>query len=323
MQHFDLTTTFPEIETYLKEKGLFQSDEQLEAIEKPGEGNMNVVLRIKTNRQSFILKQSRSYVEKYKQIEAPIARITVEYEFYKAIQNTTLNAHVPKILYFDEANYILLLEDLGACDDLVYIYQKRKISSKELGKLVFITNVLHRTAIPENFPDNDEMRQLNHQHIFVLPFMEDNGFSLDTIQNGLQDISEPYKNNKALKTIIHSIGEKYLEQGDTLIHGDYYPGSWMKSDGGLYVIDPEFGFVGFAEFDLGVMGAHLILATSKMKYLKKIQSKYKGTIDEKLMSQITGIEIMRRLIGLAQLPLERTIEEKTKLLKKAYKMIMQ
>ncbi|WP_298238540.1 phosphotransferase [uncultured Algibacter sp.] len=322
MQYFDLTSSLSEVETYLKEKGLLQLDEGVITIEKPGEGNMNVVLRIKTNRQSFILKQSRPYVEKYQQIEAPIDRIAVENEFYRAIQNTALNAHTPKILHFDEVKHILLLEDLGTCEDMVTIYQKTAISEKELEKLISIAALIHRAVIPKSFPDNMEMRQLNHQHIFVLPFMKDNGFSLDTVQNGLQKIAEPYKKDEALKAIIHNIGEKYLEVGDTLLHGDYYPGSWMKSDDNLYIIDPEFGFVGFAEFDLGVMAAHLILATSKKKYLKKIQSKYEGEIDEKLMTQVAGIEIMRRLIGLAQLPLERTIEEKTKLLKKAYKMIM-
>jgi len=323
LKYLDLTTACAEVENVLKEKSLLRPDEHIISIEKPGEGNMNVVLRVKTNKQSLILKQSRPYVEKYKQIEAPIARIAVENEFYKAIENTTLKVHVPKVLYFDKADHILLLEDLGACEDLSYIYRKKKIASKELEKLILIAKVIHNTAVTENFPDNRKMRLLNHQHIFELPFMKDNGFSLDTIQRGLQNISEPYKNDEALKTVIGRIGEKYLEKGDTLIHGDYYPGSWMKSDKNLYIIDPEFGFVGFAEFDLGVMAAHIILATSKKKYLKKIQMQYKGNIDGELMIQIAGIEIMRRLIGLAQLPLEKTIEEKTTLLEKAYKMIMQ
>lgn len=322
MQYFDLTSSFTEVEAYLRGQELLQQGEYIEAVEKPGEGNMNVVLRLKTNFKSFILKQSRPYVEKYQQIEAPIARILVENEFYNAIQNNVLNAHTPKILHFDADNYLLVLEDLGNCEDMVHIYKKREISAEALGKLIFIANLLHKTAIPSKFPENNKMRQLNHQHIFVLPFMEDNGFSLDDIQNGLQKIAEPYKNDKALKEVIARVGTKYLAQGDTLLHGDFYPGSWMITAHNLYVIDPEFGFAGFPEFDLGVMAAHLILATSKKKYLKKIQSIYDGNIDEKLMAQVAGIEMMRRLIGLAQLPLERTIEEKTKLLKKAYKMIM-
>jgi 5-methylthioribose kinase len=38
---------------------------------------------------------------------------------------------------------------------------------------------------------------------------------------------------------------------------------------------------------------------------------------------VAGIEIMRRLIGLAQLPLERNLEEKEYLLKTAREMVLQ
>ena len=48
-------------------------------------------------------------------------------------------------------------------------------------------------------------------------------------------------------------GERYLAEGSTLLHGDYYPGSWMTVDDAVFVIDPEFSFKGFPEFDLGVM----------------------------------------------------------------------
>ncbi|MGI9551147.1 MAG: phosphotransferase, partial [Aurantibacter sp.] len=253
---------------------------------------------------------------------APIERIAVEHQFYKAVKSNALSAHIPKILGFDKADYLLLLEDLGNCKDMTALYQKREIDKKELQKLIFLIGLIHRTKVPDDFPENMEMRLLNHQHIFVLPFMKDNGFSLDDIQPGLQELSLPYKTDSELKAIIDEIGNRYLSKGNTLLHGDYYPGSWMTEANNLYVIDPEFGFVGFAEFDLGVMAAHLIMATGKKKYLTRIHSLYDGGADKKLTSQMAGIEIMRRLIGLAQLPLERTIEEKRSLLKKARKMIL-
>ena len=49
---------------------------------------------------------------------------------------------------------------------------------------------------------------------------------------------------------------------------------------------------------------------------------YKGKTDNTLISKVADIEIMRRLIGLAQLPLKRTIEEKDYLLQLARKMIL-
>lgn len=322
MKYLDNQTPIAELQEYLKSKGHLRSKEQILAIEKPGEGNMNVVLRIKTNERSFILKQSRPFVQKYQQIEAPLNRISVEHEFYKTVQSDALNQHIPTILAYDTTDYVLLMEDLGQGEDLSSIYISRTINSEVLKKLVQCLSLIHQNEVPNDFLENLKMRQLNHQHIFVLPFEEQNGFHLDDIQEGLQELSITYKKDVAIRTVVDEIGRKYLSQGSTLLHGDYYPGSWMKEKENLYIIDPEFGFSGFAEFDLGVMVAHIIMATANDDYLDTIHNLYEGEADKKLTAQVAGIEINRRLIGLAQLPLERTITEKQYLLKLARKLIV-
>ncbi|PCJ98963.1 MAG: hypothetical protein COA50_00830 [Flavobacteriaceae bacterium] len=283
---------------------------------------MNVVLRVKTSERSFILKQSRPYVEKYQQIEAPLDRIDVEHQFYKNITNHELKAHIPIVHNYNASEHIMLLQDLGQCQDMTYIYERRKIEPKNLLELIKILNTIHGKGVPKLFPKNMGLRQLNHQHIFVLPFMEENGFQLDNIQNGLQELSSPYKTDITLKMVVEEIGEKYLQEGKVLLHGDYYPGSWMTESNNIYVIDPEFSFVGFAEFDLGVMIAHLTMASLKDDFTGTILKQYQHKIDAKLVQQVAGIEMMRRLIGLAQLPLPRTIKEKGYLLQVAKKMIL-
>ncbi len=281
---------------------------------------MNVVLRIQTTTRSFILKQSRPYVQKYPQVAAPLERIAVEREFYKTIDTEFLVSHLPQVLYYDPKENLLLLNDLGQCEDMTKMYAERKVTGPVLQKLVSILDYLHQTPPPRNFPANLEMRKLNHQHIFQLPFMPDNGFELDTVQPGLQALATPYRNDRTLKKIVDKVGNIYLSAGKTLIHGDYYPGSWMTMSGDMYILDPEFSFVGFAEFDLGVMSAHIVMATMDPSYLPSILSLYKNQFDEKLTTQIAGIEIMRRLIGLAQLPMTRSIAEKESLLQLAYNM---
>ncbi len=322
MKYFDQRTPASELQDYLIEKQWMDSNEEILSLEKPGEGNMNVVLRIKTSERSFVLKQSRPFVQKYQQIAAPLNRIAVEHQFYNSLQNDALKPHIPKILGYDAAQYLLILEDLGRCEDMSTIYASRKITEDTLQKLVSILTLIHKSDVPDNFPENRKMRELNHQHIFVLPFLVDNGFQLDDIQKGLQELSMPYKQDASLKAVVEEIGNRYLSPGKTLLHGDYYPGSWMTESENLYVIDPEFGYVGFAEFDLGVMAAHIIMATADESYLNSIYGFYDGNANKKLLSQVAGIEIMRRLIGLAQLPLKRSIEEKRYLLELARNMIL-
>ncbi len=322
MFQIDERISFSVLENFLRGKNWLQQKEEITFISKAGEGNMNVVVRVNTNIRSFILKQSRPFVQKYQQIPAPLHRIKVEQQFYKAIQKPSLNSFIPKIIGFDPESYLLVLEDLGQCKDMSAIYQDRTISDFDVKKLVKILYDIHQTTPPKDFPQNLEMRKLNHQHIFELPFLLDNGFSLDDIQKGLQTLSELYKKDAALKKVIDKVGNLYLDKGGTLLHGDYYPGSWMTEKENLYIIDPEFGFIGFAEFDLGVMAAHLIMATGEQKYLDKVFTNYNGDVNIKLTKQMAGIEIMRRIIGLAQLPLERSLEEKECLLQWGHQLIL-
>lgn len=49
------------------------ADEVVEGVEREGEGNMNCVVRVMTSRRSFILKQSRPWVEKYPGFAAPLS----------------------------------------------------------------------------------------------------------------------------------------------------------------------------------------------------------------------------------------------------------
>ena len=314
--------TEPEILTqYLEKMGWMNEGELVTAVSKAGEGNMNVVLRVQTNTRSLILKQSRPYVQKYPQIPAPAERIHTEMAFYRAVQESGIDAHLPKILGFEPAAYLMLLEDLGQAEDMTALYQKRNIAAGQLKTLLSVLMQIHKTSVPENFPQNLELRQLNHQHIFVLPFLEDNGFDLDSIQPGLQELATPIKEDDALKQIISQLGEIYLAAGTVLLHGDYYPGSWLQADDNIYVIDPEFCFAGFAEFDLGVMAAHLIMATQDPTLLDQILEGYTLPKDSNLARQVAGTEILRRIIGLAQLPLERSLEEKASLLELAQKFI--
>jgi len=324
LTRFDLHTPLAVLQSYLETIGFLDgASERILSMEKPGEGNMNVVLRVRTDHRSFILKQSRPYVQKYQQIEAPLERIAVEREFYRAVQERSINDHLPEILTYAPGDYLLLMEDLGQVEDMTRIYHSRIIDPAALDKLLSIASHIHNASPGVAYPSNIELRQLNHQHIFVLPFREDNGFPLDDLQEGLQALSMPFKKDRVLKKEIDAIGKKYLTTGTVLIHGDYYPGSWMTVDGHVYVIDPEFSFMGFAEFDLGVMGAHCIMASMQPSALQKVMDGYSHQADGRLAGQVAGIEIMRRLIGIAQLPMARTLEEKEYLLQIARKLILE
>ena len=315
MNELKINTSIEDITSFFNSHNLLMEGEKINMFTKAGEGNMNLVLRIKTNKRSFIFKQSRPYAEKYPFIKAPIERINTEYSFYKTLINNGFPNNIPNIITFKKDDFFMLLEDLGE-SDFSDIYTEKSIDINTIETLIEILNNIHSCNDIHNYPSNHKLKKLNHQHIFVLPFKIDNGFDLNSVQVGLKDLVDDFTNDIiTLKNKVSSIGDRYLNTGETLLHGDFYPGSWMKNNGQIYLIDPEFSFVGDIEFDYAVFAAHLILITSDIKLMELIVNKYMNkTMDLKLFYSYTGIEIIRRLIGIAQLPLNLTIKEKKNLL---------
>jgi 5-methylthioribose kinase len=172
---------------------------------------------------------------------------------------------------------------------------------------------------------NTELRTLNYEHIFEYPFKEENGFNLDEIQDGLQELALPYKKNVELKKNIERLGSLYLSKGKYLLHGDYYPGSWLKTANGIKVIDPEFCFYGLREFDLGVLFAHMYLTQQKESAITLIKEQYVffEELNPTILNGFIGTEIIRRLIGLAQLPLKMDLKTKESLLSFARDLILE
>lgn len=315
----------PLTEDYLRSCGWIKPSAKIYDYKKAGEGNMNFVARVFTTDGNFIIKQSRPYVEKYKQIPAPVERIAVEKTFYEKIRgNTILDGFSPNILGYDENNYTLAMEDLGQGSDFLGLYTGAiTITEQEIEKFILYLAELHKTPA-QPFPGNASMKALNHEHIFVYPFLEDNGFNLDNIQEGLQLFSMTVKTNKKLKAVISRLGQQYLAVGASLLHGDFYPGSWLKVESGLKIIDPEFAFAGDAEFDLAVMLAHFKMAKLPDRLTQFTTECYaaKNKINRSLLNQYTGVEILRRLIGIAQLPLSLSLDEKRVLINEAGSLLI-
>jgi 5-methylthioribose kinase len=209
------------------------------------------------------------------------------------------------------------MEDLGEGSDFIPLYGgSRQLHANELMHLLEYLMQLHQVEIAD-FPNTDGMRILNHEHIFEFPFLEDNGFDLDQIQPGLQEASLSYKGDAVLKEKIQSLGLRYLKTGKTLIHGDFYPGSWLEVASGIKIIDPEFGGLGDPEFDLGVLLAHLDLTKQDPRVAQLVQTHYTLPLDWDLVQQYRGVELLRRLIGIAQLPVTLSLDEKKSLLARA------
>jgi len=308
------------LDRYLRGRNWLEKDEHLCSAELAGQGNMNYILRAITNLRTFILKQSRPWVEKYSDIAAPFDRALVEAEFYHLVAGSAAADFMPKLHWVDEESRILCLEDLGMTGDCSAIYAGAPLSLEVEKQLYQFLSLLHRT--PSRL-SNREMRELNHFHIFVFPFALDNNFDLDSITPGLQQLAGSIKNNHTLRRHISELGEIYLGEGGYLLHGDFFPGSWLLAESGIKVIDPEFGFAGPREFDLGVLSAHMQIAGLSSRSLAvEVHYSHRKELDSQLVRGFAGVEILRRLLGVAQLPIHFNLQRKQLLLEEAVKQVL-
>lgn len=258
--------------------------------ERIGDGNMNMTVRAWDGDKTFILKQARPWVVKYPHIAAPIERAAVEARFYSLVASTPgVASRMPRLLGFDEASHLLKLEDLGDFGSLA-------LTGAAVIELTAYLIALHGVEV-EAFP-NRAMRALNHEHQYEFPLRSDNGL-------GFEALAAPLLSDTVYCAKVRALGQRYLADGSTLLHGDFFPGSWLNTA----VIDPEFCYLGDAEYDLGVFLAHLEFIGAGELW-QTVMAHYTRPVDWILAKRYAGVEIMRRLIGVAQLPLQADFEKK-------------
>lgn len=304
------------VETLMRRLDWMQADESIASVAIAGPGNMNLTLKVTTSLRETVLKQARPWVEKFSEIPAPWDRASNEIAFYRAVSAWPDVSHrMPGLLGFDDESHTLLLEFLDGEGDFsdLYIDPGTSIAEPDLLSAADFLATLH-VASSLNATDKDvriknqKMRALNFEHIFEIPLANNSGVELDALAPGLGEIAATLRHDPLYREIVVETGQEYLGEGPCLLHGDFFPGSWLRTQHGLRVIDPEFCFHGVPEFDLGCAIAHFALANLTVETARSFRSRYRESasgieLREHWVGRFAGVEVMRRLIGVAQLPL--------------------
>ena len=222
----------------------------------------------------------------------------------------------PQMFFFDQGQHVLGMQDLGTAKDFDFLYGSEKNLTKD-DETFLITYLSELHRLPVSGPDfhNRRMRDLNHAYIFELPFKPNEDADVDAVTPGLLELARVIQQDEELRDIALALGKAYLEDGQYLIHGDFYPRSWIQTSAGSYVIDPEFGHLGKREFDLGVFLAHLFLSgISHGIGILELHYPQLPDCDQSLIFKFCGVEIIRRLIHVTQLPIRNDLGFKKNLL---------
>jgi 5-methylthioribose kinase len=305
----------PELPAWLAGLGLLSPGEPAQ-VEIAGEGNINWVRRVRSQRtgRSFVVKQARPALERFPEYRVSTRRIEFESRWYQDVARFDTQGVCPRVFHFDDERKALVLEDLGAAEPLAALLARGGDATRVAAGLgAFLGRVHAGTRDPALAAryENDEMRRLHGEHIFVLPFRT-NDFPLS---DALRRRAHALAGERDLIAKIDAAYARYLEPKGALLHADVQPTNVLVAAGAPKLLDAEIAHVGDPAFDVGQLAGHLWLralargdARAAAPAVRALWSAYTQAhagfappaFPEALLH--AGIEMLRRTLGAARVP---------------------
>ncbi|MXZ40027.1 MAG: phosphotransferase [Holophagales bacterium] len=300
------------------------------------DGESSTVMRVELQElrggwRTAVLKQSLPWLRRDESVAMPADRWRGERAFYAEVARVPeAAAHMPRLMAANEARSLLLLEDFRGASNLASLYRGGSLGDRAAQALGAFLRALRlgTRGTEEPDPANASMKALNHRMLFETPLASamrgGDGFgpdgpvpddaALDATEPGLGEAAAALRSDRAFTEAVSELGSRFLAVGASLVHGAFHPANWLLvPDGGVRVVDPQYGGWGDAEFDIGTGLAHLLLARQPEEVVAAFLSAAVGSedaeevesgVDRPLVARYAGVEIVRRLIGGGQLPLE-------------------
>jgi 5-methylthioribose kinase len=216
-------------------------------VEPLGWGVSNIVLRVETPAEIFVLKQSRPKLRTRDAWFSDLDRVYREQEVMELLHPLLPPLTVPRVLHSDRANYVFAMSHAPA-GALVW---KESLLAGDVDPAVaeragVVLGRMHEAtgrdpALVERFRDHTVFVQLR-----VDPFYR-------RIQERLPDVAA------AVEPIIGQM----LTVKEALCHGDYSPKNILTHEQGFTLVDYETAHFGDPAMDLGFFLSHLVLKAAK------------------------------------------------------------
>ncbi|GGE68861.1 S-methyl-5-thioribose kinase [Priestia taiwanensis] len=252
--------------TLAKELAYFTAEEHV-TCEEIGDGNLNLVFRIKGFERSIIIKQALPYAKVVGE-SWPLSLKRAEIESHALrIQGQYVPHLVPKVFHEDHDLAVTIMEDLshltiarkGLIDGEDYPLLSTHIGTFLAHTLFFTSDFgLHASKKRELDSQfcNPDLCDITEGLVFTDPF---GPYETNNFEPALQEDVEQIWNNVSLKERVAQLKYSFLTHKEALLHGDLHTGSIFASETETKVIDPEFACFGPIGFDIGQFFANLLL----------------------------------------------------------------
>lgn len=260
-----------EIRDYAKEKlSMFSKDAVLTAKEI-GDGNLNYVFRIceEATGKSAIIKQAGGEARISADIKLSTDRTRIEAEILKK-QGTLANGLVPEVYLYDPIMCTCAMEDLydhtimrtALMNHETFPEFADHISTFMVNTLLGTTDVCvghkEKKADVKNYI-NPELCEISEDLVYTEPF--NNIGNRNNVFGPVADFmqKELYE-DKALHLEAAKCKFEFMNNAQSLIHGDLHTGSIFVNEKSTKVFDPEFAFYGPMGYDIGNVVANMYFA---------------------------------------------------------------
>ncbi|MGL5750752.1 MAG: S-methyl-5-thioribose kinase, partial [Paraclostridium sp.] len=279
----------------------FDLDADLECSEI-GDGNINYVFRVwdKNSDKSLVIKQADKFLRSSGR-PLDVYRSKIESEILM-IQGKLAKEYVPKVYHYDEHMCVLVMEDISEYKNL----RKELMEGKIFDCLVYdITTFLANTLLPTTdlvidrakkkkyvkLFTNIELCDISEDLVFTEPYYDYKGRNIVLDQNK-EFVEKFLYNNQRLKKEVSILRYKFMNQAQSLIHGDLHSGSIFINENGVKIIDPEFAFYGPMGYDVGNVLGNLFFSWANKYYTENSNMEYLTWIS-KTIEDITDMFIYK------------------------------
>lgn len=250
-----------EVKEYVLEQvDLFDEKVNL-SVTEIGDGNINYVFLVKDleSGKSVVLKQADKVLRSSGRA-LDIERNKIEAEAL-ILQYSLVPKYVPEIYAYDEIMAVLIMEDISAFKNLRYELENQLIFSKFADDIsTFLVQTLLSTTDLILKPQikkervrqfiNSDMCDISEDLVFTEPYNDYKNRNIISKEN--QKFVEKYLyQNEVLIGEVGKLRNNYMNNAQSLLHGDLHSGSIFINQEGMKVIDPEFAFYGPMGYDIG------------------------------------------------------------------------
>lgn len=260
----------PDVLEYVKEKGYMPKDAEVTAKEI-GDGNLNYVYRVVEEKtgKSVIVKQAGEALRISADMHVSTDRNRIESEILE-IQWKYAPGLVPKIFGYDTVMSACVMEDLSDHALMRYALMRHEtfprfaddVSTYMVNTLLKTTDVALEHKAKKDLVKrfiNPELCEITEDLVLTEPYNDVNHRNIVFPANADFVKRELYE-DKALHLAIAKLKFEFMNNAQSLIHGDLHTGSIFVKQDSTRVFDPEFAFFGPMGYDIGNVVANLIFA---------------------------------------------------------------